>query len=200
LGKPIWLYCTEKFAKRVEVRQIILVVSPEDVSWFRDYFAVEIDKLLLMVISGGAERVDSVQRALNIVHDNLDYVVVHDAARPCVTDEQINDVFNKAKRHGAAILASPIVGTVKLVDNNIIKSTVPRSGLWEAQTPQVFERQILLDAYAARKEYETIPTDDAELVEKAGFEISIVPSDRANLKITTQADLKFAEIILTNRK
>ncbi|MDR1483814.1 MAG: 2-C-methyl-D-erythritol 4-phosphate cytidylyltransferase [Planctomycetaceae bacterium] len=201
LGKPIWLYCTEKFSKRSEVRQIILVIAPEDVSWFRDYFAVEIDKLLLMVISGGLERVDSVQRALNIVHDDIDYVVVHDAARPCVTDEQIDEVFNKAKRHGAAILAAPIVGTVKLIEDNCIKSTIPRTGLWEAQTPQVFRRQILLDAYAARKkDDDVVPTDDAELVEKAGFNVSIVPADRSNLKITTQSDLRFAEAILANKK
>jgi 2-C-methyl-D-erythritol 4-phosphate cytidylyltransferase len=200
LGKPIWLYCTEKFAKRSDVRQVILVVAPEDVSWFRDYFAAEIDKLLLMVISGGEERVDSVQKALNIVRSNIDYVVVHDAARPCITDEQINEVFNNAKQHGAAILATPIVGTVKLIEDNIIKSTVPRKGLWEAQTPQVFRKQILLDAYAARNVNNSNPTDDAELVEKAGFDISIVPADKSNLKITTQSDLKFAEAILISRK
>ncbi|MDR2168986.1 MAG: 2-C-methyl-D-erythritol 4-phosphate cytidylyltransferase [Planctomycetaceae bacterium] len=199
-GKPIWLYSTELFAKRTEVKQIILVVSPEDVSWFRDYFAVEIDKLLLMVISGGLERVDSVQKALNIVRSNIDYVVVHDAARPCVSDEQINNVFNTAKINGAAILATPIVGTIKSVENNKIKSTIPRNGLWEAQTPQVFKKQILLDAYAFRNNDNTIPTDDAELVEKAGFNVSIVPADKSNLKITTQADLKFAEAILANKK
>ncbi|MDR2642816.1 MAG: 2-C-methyl-D-erythritol 4-phosphate cytidylyltransferase [Planctomycetaceae bacterium] len=195
-GKPIWLYSTEKFAKRVEVKQIILVVAPEDVSWFRDYFAKEIDKLLLIVISGGVERADSVQKALNIVRNNIDYVVVHDAARPCVTDEQITEVFDKAKLYGAAILATPIVGTVKSIENNIIKSTVPRNGLWEAQTPQVFRKQILLDAYAARKADDVLTTDDAELVEKAGFEVSIVPADKSNLKITTQSDLKFAETII----
>jgi 2-C-methyl-D-erythritol 4-phosphate cytidylyltransferase len=199
-NKPIWLHSTEKFAQRTDVKQIILVVSPEDVSWFRDYFAVEIDRLLLMVISGGLERVDSVQKALNIVRVNIDYVVVHDAARPCITDEQITEVFHSAKQNGAAILATPIVGTVKLIENDKIKSTIPRAGLWEAQTPQVFRRQILLDAYANRKDGDTLPTDDAELVEKAGFNVSIVPADKSNLKITTQADLRFAEAILANKK
>ncbi|MDR1480034.1 MAG: 2-C-methyl-D-erythritol 4-phosphate cytidylyltransferase [Planctomycetaceae bacterium] len=199
-GKPIWLYSTEKFARRTDVKQIILVVSPEDVSWFRDYFAFDIDRLLLVVISGGLERVDSVQKALKIVRDDIDYVVVHDAARPCTTDQQITDVFNTAKRHGAAILATPIVGTVKSVESGVIKLTVPRAGLWEAQTPQVFRRQILLDAYATQKDDGAVPTDDAELVEKAGFNVSIVPADKSNLKITTQSDLSFAEAILANKK
>ncbi|MDR2345090.1 MAG: 2-C-methyl-D-erythritol 4-phosphate cytidylyltransferase [Planctomycetaceae bacterium] len=200
LGKPIWLYSTEKFARRMDVKQIILVVAPEDVSWFRDYFAVEIDKLLLMVISGGSERVDSVQKALNIVRNNIDYVVVHDAARPCVTDVQINEVFKSAKQHGAAILATPIVGTIKLIEDGIIKSTILRTGMWEAQTPQVFRRQILIDSYSKRNITDKIPTDDAELVEQAGFNVSIVPTDKSNLKITTQSDLKFAEAILANKK
>jgi 2-C-methyl-D-erythritol 4-phosphate cytidylyltransferase len=141
-----------------------------------------------------------VQKALNIVRSNIDYVVVHDAARPCVTDEQIVEVFNAARQHGSAILATPIVGTIKLVDDGEIKSTIPRAKMWEAQTPQVFRRQILIDAYARRNDESQIPTDDAELVEKAGFNVSIVPADKSNLKITTQSDLKFAEAILVNKK
>ncbi|MDR1925201.1 MAG: 2-C-methyl-D-erythritol 4-phosphate cytidylyltransferase [Planctomycetaceae bacterium] len=198
-GKPIWLYSTEMFARRNEIKQIILVVAPEDVSWFRDYFAAEIDKLLLMVISGGTERVDSVQKAFALIRNNIDYIAVHDAARPCISDEQITAVFKQAKQHGAAILASPITGTIKLVDNNTINATVPRKGLWEAQTPQVFRKQILFDAYSKR-DANVLTTDDAELVEKAGFNVSVVLSDRLNIKITNQSDLKLAEAIMSIKK
>ena len=199
-GQAVWLHSVRLFAERPEVRQLLVVISPEDRPFVTDQFRAEIETYGLELVDGGRERVDSVQNALRQVRNELDMIAVHDAARPCVTARQITDVFKAAERTGAAMLASPIVGTIKRGQSgngeHSIVETVPRDNLWEAQTPQVFDRQLLLEAYAHRDDF--MPTDDAQLVERLGRAITLVPCDRTNLKITTQADLDLAETILVN--
>jgi 2-C-methyl-D-erythritol 4-phosphate cytidylyltransferase len=190
-GKPIWLRSVEKFLSHEEVTQIIIVVAPEDTSWFRKYYAAEINRLLLLVVAGGENRFDSVSNGLVAVSPKVGYVAVHDAARPCVTEQEIAAVFREAKKHGAAVLAAPVVGTVKKVVEGQVEMTVPREEYWEAQTPQVFRRDLILEAY--RQTIRDVPTDDAQLVERLGKPVYIVPADRGNIKITTQADLMQAK-------
>ena len=122
----------------------------------------------------------------------MDFVAVHDAARPCIAGEWITSVFSAAEKSGAAILAIPVAGTLKRVaaDRTIVE-TVARDGLWEAQTPQVFRRTLLLEAYAKRGDFAA--TDDAQLVERLGHAVTIVPGSPINMKITTREDLRFAE-------
>jgi len=147
------------------------------------------------VIEGGAERIDSVQRALERVKDDIEFVAVHDAARPCIVDPWIDDVFAAAARDGAAILATQVQATLKRADQQKrITETVSRDGLWEAQTPQVFRRELLIEAYAKRGQGAV--TDDAQLVERLGHAVTIVPCSPLNLKITTRDDLKLAEQVL----
>lgn len=193
-GKPVWLYSAEKFHRHREVVQIVVTVSPEDFAGFQEQYAEEIQRFSLTVVSGGQERVDSVQNALAAVRDDAGFIAVHDAARPCVTDAQIEAVFQAAVKYGAALLAAPVAGTLKRVMDNTVQATVPRESLWEAQTPQVFRRDILTDSF--RRRGSLIPTDDAQLAENAGYTVHIVPSNRWNLKITEQTDLILAERIL----
>jgi len=193
-GKPVWLRSVEKFASREDVTQIIVVVSPEDIDWFRKYYIVEINRLLLLVVAGGENRVDSIRNGLIAVSSRVGYVAVHDAARPCVTEQEIAAVFAEAKRHGAALLAAPVVGTIKKVADGQVEATVPREDLWEAQTPQVFRRDLILEAY--RQRIRDIPTDDAQLVERLGQPVSVVPADRGNIKITTPSDLVLAKYLV----
>jgi 2-C-methyl-D-erythritol 4-phosphate cytidylyltransferase len=193
-NKPVWLHCAEKFMNREDILQLIIVVSPDDMTWFFHYYSEEIDRLLLLVVAGGKERADSIRNALAVVRNNIDYVAIHDAARPCVLPSEIDAVFRQAQADGAAMLAAPIVGTIKRVHEGRVVETVNRTNLWEAQTPQVFRRDILLTAYG-KTEY-IASTDDSQLVEKAGYPVSIVFSERSNIKITTQTDLTLAEAIL----
>ena len=195
-GKPIWLRSMEKFLSRDDVTQIIIVVSPEDIDWFRKYYISEINRLLLLVVSGGEDRVDSIRRGLVAVSSSVGYVAIHDAARPCVTDQEIANVFSAAKRYGAAILATPVVGTLKRVVDGQIVETIPRESFWEAQTPQVFRRELIIEAYQQKPR--VIPTDDAQLLELLGHPVHIVPADSGNLKITTQSDLVVAKHLVEN--
>lgn len=191
-GRPVWLYSAERFINRDDVVQVIVVISPADREYFLFKFSSNVTILGIDVVEGGAERADSIANALARVKPEADYVCVHDAARPCLANEWVDRIFEAAQHSGAAILAIPVAGTLKRVGpNNQIQETVSRTGLWEAQTPQVFRRQLLLDAYAQRGEFQ--PTDDAQLVERLGHPVTVVPGSPVNLKIATKEDLRLAE-------
>lgn len=194
-NRAVWLHAADRFINREDVKQVILVISPEDREAFHSKYGANVAILGIEVVEGGAERSDSVARALERVREEIDFVAVHDAARPCLANEWVDKVFSAAERSGAAILAVPITATLKRVGGqNRIEQTVPRAGLWEAQTPQVFRRQLLIEAYAKRG---TQPaTDDAELVERCGHPVTVVQGSPVNLKITTKEDLRFASFAL----
>lgn len=193
-AKAVWLHSADKFLARDDVRQVIVAIAPEDEQDFQVLFGANVAINGMNVVLGGETRAETVQRALAAVRDDIDYIAVHDAARPCLTAAAIDRVFSKAQDSGAAILAAPIVGTVKRVDGDEIVETVSRDGLWEAQTPQVFRRPLLVDAYRQRGDFQ--PTDEAQLVERHGHTVAIVAGSRANLKITTPEDLKLASHLL----
>jgi 2-C-methyl-D-erythritol 4-phosphate cytidylyltransferase len=158
-------------------------------------FSANVAILGIEVVDGGEERADSVEAALARVKPDADFVCVHDAARPCLTDAWIDQVFAAAGRTDAAIFAIPVAGTLKRVGaNHTIEETVSRQNLWEAQTPQVFRRQLLLDAYAKRAGFNA--TDEAQLVERIGHPVTVVPGSPINIKITTKEDQRVAEHLL----
>ena len=195
-NRPMWMHSAEVFSRRDDVGQIILVVAQEDREQFADKFATSAAMLGIQIITGGAERADSVLAGLNAVREDMPFVAVHDAARPCLATPWIDDVFREAKTSGAAILATKVHATVKRADtqSNIVE-TVPRSGLWLAQTPQVFKTSLLRDAYA-KHPAPSSATDDASIVEHAGHAVKIVPCSWLNIKVTSKDDLKVAELAL----
>lgn len=191
-NKAVWLHAAEKLLNRDDVKQFLLVIAAEDHEDFHRRFGANIAIMGIEVVEGGAERHDSVAKALARVKPDIDFVCVHDAARPCLADLWISRVFEAAEKHDAAILAIPVAGTLKRIGkDSMIQETVPRTGLWEAQTPQVFRRQLLLEAHAKRGGYPA--TDDAELVERIGHAVAIVQGSPVNLKIATNEDLRLAE-------
>jgi 2-C-methyl-D-erythritol 4-phosphate cytidylyltransferase len=191
-NRAVWLHSAERFLARDDVKQFILVISPEDREYFTFKFGANVAIHGIDVIDGGANRAESVAKALARVKPDIEYVAVHDAARPCLADEWITKVFEAAKKSGAAILALPVSGTLKRVGpDHAIQETVSRAGLWEAQTPQVFERKLLLEAHAKRGDFEA--TDDAQLVERIGQRVTVVTGSPVNLKISTREDLYLAE-------
>jgi 2-C-methyl-D-erythritol 4-phosphate cytidylyltransferase len=194
-GRAVWLHSAERFLKRPDVKQVIVVIAADDRELFNLKFGANIAILGVTVVEGGQERADSVQRALEQVKEGIDFVAVHDAARPCLAEAWIDDVFAAALRDGAAILAAPVSETLKRGDEKKrVIETVDRRNLWTAQTPQVFRRQLLVEAYAKRGKENV--TDDAQLVERLGQPVTIVPGSPLNIKITTRDDLKLAEQVL----
>ncbi len=194
-GRPVWLRSVEAFADRADVGQVIVVVSPEDIEWFKEKYAPNLGFRDLDIIAGGAERADSVLNALAVVKSDIDFVAIHDAARPLVVKQWIDDIFEAAIDHGAAIPATPVASTLKRADRKSITETVSREGLFAAQTPQVFRRELILEAYAQRGNFEA--TDESSLVERMGHPVHVVMGSPMNIKITTQEDLKIAGAMLS---
>ena len=191
-NKAVWLHSAERFLGRDDVVQTILVIAPEDRADFLFKFSANVAILGIDVVDGGAERADSIEAALARVKPEADFVCVHDAARPCMTGEWIDAIFAAAEKTDAAIFAVPVAGTLKRIGaDRKVAETVSRDNLWEAQTPQVFRRQLLLDAYAKRAGFAA--TDDAQLVERLGHAVTVVPGSPINMKITTKEDMRLAE-------
>jgi 2-C-methyl-D-erythritol 4-phosphate cytidylyltransferase len=194
-NKAIWLHSADRFLGRNDVIQTILIIAPEDRADFMLKFSANVAILGIEVVEGGEERADSVQAALARVKPEADFVCVHDAARPCLTDAWIDQIFAAAEKSDAAIFAVPVAGTLKRVGrDHKIEETVSRQNLWEAQTPQVFRRQLLLDAYAKRAGLNA--TDEAQMVERIGHPVTVVPGSPINIKITTKEDQRVAEHLL----
>ena len=191
-GRAVWLHSAERFLNRDDVAQTIVVIASDDREYFNFKFSSNVAILGIEVVQGGAERADSVQNALARVKPDADFICVHDAARPCLANEWIDKIFQAAESCGAAIFAVPVAGTVKRVGpDKTIQETISRQDLWEAQTPQVFRRELLLEAYARREGLQA--TDEAQLVERLGHAVTVVAGSPVNLKITTKEDLRLAQ-------
>lgn len=199
-GRAVWLRCAELFITRDDVCQCLIVVAPDDQETFRRRYQANLAFMNVQIADGGKERFESVANALAMVKEEADFVAIHDAARPCVTVEQIETVFSSAAKTGAAMLAVPVTDTIKRADDKgLVKETVSRQGLWLAQTPQVFRRDWLLEAYAKRAQLKGDITDDAQLMEAMGHPVYLLQGSTTNIKITTREDLTLAEAVLKAR-
>jgi 2-C-methyl-D-erythritol 4-phosphate cytidylyltransferase len=198
-GRAVWLRSAELFITREDVCQCIIVVAKADQEMFRRRYGPNLAFMNVQIADGGAERFESVANALALLKPEAEFVAVHDAVRPCLTDELVDAVFGKAEKTGAALLAVPVPDTLKRVENQQVKETVARQGLWLAQTPQVFRRDWLVEAYANRGKPGPEITDDAQLVEAAGHPVHVVEGSTLNIKITTKSDVHLAEAILKSR-
>jgi len=171
-----------------------IVVSAADMEEMKARFGPHLGFMGVKLVEGGPTRPQSVKNALANLPAEAEYVCVHDAVRPCVSPLWVDAVFAEAQKSGAAILAYPVHGTLKKVSGaGVVDETVPRGDLWEAQTPQVFRKDLLLKAYEGDLSH---VTDDAQLVEAAGHPVRVVLGDPRNVKITTPGDLALASAVI----
>ena len=193
-GKPVLARVVDTFQNCKQIDRIVVVVSIENLEKCRELVAGK-SQNKIDVVAGGERRQDSVAAGLAKL-DGCDWVVIHDGARPLVTPELIEQGLKAAKESGAAIAAVPVKDTIKLAgDNNFILGTPPRHNLWQAQTPQVFRYDLITGAY---RNLQAEVTDDASLVERAGYKVKLYPGDDSNIKITTPDDLAFAEVLINS--
>jgi 2-C-methyl-D-erythritol 4-phosphate cytidylyltransferase len=199
-GRALFLRSLERFSENKSVKQILLAISPEDEERVKLKWGANLSFFGVKICLGGAERFDTVAKALALVRDDIDLVAVHDAARCCITDEWIENVIAKAAETGAAMLACPVTPTIKRVIKGVIVETVDRTELWEAQTPQVFDRKLLKRAYDNLKNLDSSKiSDDSALVEAIGHKVHVVETDTSNWKVTYPADTAIAEAIIKGR-
>jgi 2-C-methyl-D-erythritol 4-phosphate cytidylyltransferase len=199
-GRAVLLRSIELFADREGVKQVLLGISKDDQETIKVNWGAKLSFFGVKTFLGGSERFETILKGIELVKDGIELVAVHDACRCCATDQLIADVIARAAETGAAIPAAPVTATIKQVQDGQIVRTVDRAGLFEAQTPQIFELSLLKKAYANLENVDKAAvTDDAFLVEALGHKVAIVESDASNIKITRQSDIPLAEAILRSR-
>lgn len=199
-GRPLVEHTLRRLLTRVDLDPVVLVGHPSDLPRLQTLCAGLARPVVL--VPGGARRQDSVRAGLEALGaDAPPLALIHDGARPCVPLERLDALIEAARQTGAALLASPVSDTLKDVaaDTGRVLRTVPRQGLWAAQTPQAFDRARLLALLDEAERAGTSVTDEAGLCESAGLAVTVVEGSTSNLKVTTPADLELARALLQLR-
>lgn len=199
-GKPILIQTLEVFQKCNLIENIVVIVREEDKSKWENLFKkYEISKIV-DIVAGGKERQESVYNGLNRLGGDVEWVVIHDGARPFVTVQLIEASVREALFYKAVIAAVPVVDTIKRTNKEgWVVDTLDRTNLWEVQTPQTFSFSLIVEAYCKARKEGWGGTDDASLVERLGHPVKIILGSYENIKITTSEDLVFAETIVSQR-
>jgi 2-C-methyl-D-erythritol 4-phosphate cytidylyltransferase len=192
-GKPLISWPLQVLAASNAIDELVIAVSASA----RHSMSRLLEDLSIVgkIVLGGARRQDSVRAALDAVSD-ADWVVVHDGARPFLTEKLILDGLRAARGTGAAVAAVPVIDTIKRAEEGTVLQTLERDGLWAVQTPQVFRRALLAQAHAASS---LDVTDDAALVEGLGAAVRVYMGAPENIKVTTPSDLLVAGVLLETR-
>ena len=191
-GKPVLARVIEAFQRCIFIHQIVVVLSQQNLKPGQQLVAEQEWPKVTDVCAGGKRRQDSVVIGLNRL-SHCAWVVIHDGARPLVTEDLIERGLEAATETGTAVAAVPVTDTIKVAEDDlVVQGTPPRRNLWAAQTPQVFRFDIIAEAYRQTK-YEV--TDDARLVEQMGYRVKLYMGSYDNIKVTTPDDLALAEIL-----
>lgn len=198
-NKEIVAHTVEKFYNSENIDDIVVVIREDEEEYFNKNIKEKYGFTDIKVAHGGNERQDSVFNGIKMLKKECDVVLIHDGARPFVTEDIIKRSINKANEHNAIVVGVKVKDTIKVVsDNGNIVDTPNRSYLWAVQTPQVFKYDIITKAYEDAYNNNYYGTDDAMLVERIGYNVKMIEGSYNNIKITTQEDLEFGEQILKN--
>ncbi|XWN37135.1 MAG: 2-C-methyl-D-erythritol 4-phosphate cytidylyltransferase [Balneola sp.] len=197
-GKTILQRSIECFLNIEGLSQIIIPVSKKYIETCKQICAgFKPGSVNFNIVEGSTERQYSIRNGLKVLDSEVELVAIHDAARPFVKNKFITHCFEAAEETGAAVLGIPVKDTIKEVQKDLkIKSTPDRSALWQAQTPQVFKKDVISKAYESAFQENFLGTDDASLVERIGIKVKMIMGDSQNLKITYPIDLKIAELMV----
>ncbi len=197
-GEPLILKTLQPFLTSNRISSCVLVVPKSAVDLVKKEVAPYASGDNIRVIAGGERRQDSVRFGVEAA-DGADVVVVHDAVRPFVRQKWISQVIDRCINNDGAIIALSVSDTLKKVVGGKICETIPREDIWQAQTPQAFRRELLMEVYASVDWENVHVTDEAQLLEIAGKSVAIIPGSSENFKITTQDDWSKAEVIWEQR-
>ena len=198
-GAPLLNHVLTAFLKSDLIYEIVVVVPEEQVQQIERKVRSTPETKNIRVVSGGERRQDSVSNGVKALTNECKLVCIHDAVRPFVTKDMINDTIKRCDEYDGAIIATKVKDTIKRVKNNRIKETINRGEIWQAQTPQSFQREKLEEALKSADADGVTGTDEAFLLERIGYCVSIVEGTSENIKITTPADWVIAEAIWKER-
>lgn len=199
-GKPVYHYALETFAQMDEIAEVVLAV-PAD---WKSHFEKELQNFRfaykLKLVIGGKERWESVRNGIEALSKEIEFVLVHDVARPLISHSLILQVLETLETKGSCLVARQAVDTVKMVESGKVERTIPRENVYLAQTPQAARVEIFKKLYKKIDENPLgfLPTDEASILEHFGEPVYIVPGNSQNDKLTTPADLKRFELFLEN--
>ena len=200
-GKEVIAHTIDKFYNNKNIDEIVVVVKEDEADFFRRNIIDKYGYKNIKIAFGGKERQDSVFNGLKAVNERCDIVLIHDGARPFVTDEIIKNSIECAKNNKCVIVGVPVKDTIKIINkDNEVCDTPNRSTLWSIQTPQVFEYLSIIKAHKIAKEKSYYGTDDSMLMEYLGYNVKVIEGSYNNIKITTPEDLKIGEEILNENK
>lgn len=195
--RPLLSWTIERFEDSPAIDDIVLVVAEDYLLYVNNTVVNPFDfRKVSRIVPGGQTRAESVIRGIEALPISTGFVAVHDAVRPLVKPDDITMVVNEAKQHRAAILGRPVAETVKRARDGMILATVDREHLFLAETPQVFQYDLLKEAYHKGMAADKTVTDDAAMVEAYGFMVRLVPSSGPNPKLTTRDDFDFIRMML----
>jgi 2-C-methyl-D-erythritol 4-phosphate cytidylyltransferase len=199
-GEPLIAHAIRAFERSNCVSEIVLVAREQQHDEIKKIASSAKFKKIRAIVPGGERRQDSVRAGLGRIDREAKYVAVHDAARPLITPEQIERTFGQCRVHGAAALAQPVNDTLKRADADLaVIDSVDRHQLYAMQTPQIFDRKLIQDAYQNVYAQNDSVTDEVSAVERLGQQIALVLNDDFNFKITYPRDLPVADFILRER-
>ena len=200
-GEPVIAHAIRAFERATSINEIVVVTREERHNEIRKISRDTGFKKVTSIVPGGKHRQDSVRAGLDRIDPDAKYIAVHDAARPLITSERIERVVAQCHIHGAAALAQPVNDTLKRADDDLlVVGSVERHQLYAMQTPQIFERKLIQEAYRAVYAENILVTDEVSAVERLGYKIALVLDDDFNLKITYPRDLPVADFILRERE
>lgn len=196
-GKPILAHTLIILSQNKRIKEIIVAVARGKIGYVRKEIINKYGIKNVKLVVGGSRRRDSVYNALKAVSSDIDYILIHDGIRPFITDKLLESLLKSASMFGASVAGVPVKPTLKIAGHGrFIEDTPLRERYWEAQTPQVFKRDLIEKAYALAIKNNIRATDDSMLVERLGIEPKIVMGSYSNIKITTKEDLELAKIII----
>ncbi len=197
-GKPVLEHAVDAFEQAASVTDVVIVTGADRLSELKDLLRNK--RKISDIVTGGEHRQDSVRAGLQALNAAAKFVAVHDAARPLVTPEQIENVFARARESGAASLAEPVTDTLKRADTELaVCESIDRRQVYAMQTPQIFARDLLEEAYRAVLARHLLITDEVSAVEQLGHKVLLVPNTDFNFKITFERDLRMADFLLRAR-
>jgi 2-C-methyl-D-erythritol 4-phosphate cytidylyltransferase len=198
-GRPVVAHTWRRFDDAKCIGEIILVVRKGRQKMFEELAAKFHFRKPFRIVAGGAERQDSVWNGLEALSPTAEIVAIHDAARPCVSEELISETVKRAEETGAAVAAQPVTDTIKeSADGRLIERTLDRSKLWAVQTPQTFRVGVIRRAISAARQKKLIFTDDTAACELIDQPIRLVSCVTPNPKVTVPGDLPLVEMLLRN--
>lgn len=200
LGRPILYHTVKSFLDWGKAAEVVVVLNSEEFEHFDNKIKKLFSKMntRIITVEGGNSRKESVYNGIKALSEDLEYVMIHDGARPLITLELIESTYQTVKKFDAVSCGVKVKDTIKIVDKSFSKETLERDSLRAIQTPQAFKTELIISAHQNYSKDAAL--DDASLVEELGKDVYIINGDYNNLKITTAEDLKPAEMILKERR